>query len=308
MVDPRRRRARLDAALAELESEQAARQGAATGRAAGEGEVERAEARLERARGRALARRAAVDVRARTAGRRFAGPRVHPEGCRVAAAEEHLEKVKARAAKRAEAAAETGSAPQVNVTDPHSRIMKTSGRWLQGYNPQAAVNAEGVIIAAEVSQDTNDMRQCVPMMAATQANLDAAGVEEAIGTMLFDAGYCSDANITAPGPDRLIATAKSWKMRRETTHNSYLDGDAAPGASHRQAMEHRLRSKEGAELYAMRQHTVEPVFGQIKHNRRYDRFMRRGRGSADAEWKLMATAHNIIKLFTKQTTPIPAAS
>jgi hypothetical protein len=194
----------------------------------------------------------------------------------------------------------------VNVTDPDSRIMKTAAGWIQGFNAQAAVNSAGVILAAEVTQDHNDCGQCQPMMAATHANLGQAGVAEPVGTMLFDAGYCSTDNIAAPGPDRLIATTKSWKLSRAAAQHGWAQGPPPADATVLQAMEHRLRSEEGATLYKQRQHTVEPVFGHTKHNRGYRRFVRRGLAAVTAEWQLIATAHNITKLFANG--PLPAVA
>ena len=42
--------------------------------------------------------------------------------------------------------------------------------------------------------------------------------------------------------------------------------------------------------------TIEPVFGQIKHNRRVDQFMRRGRAAVQSELRLVAATHNMLKL------------
>jgi hypothetical protein len=41
---------------------------------------------------------------------------------------------------------------------------------------------------------------------------------------------------------------------------------------------------------------VEPVFGQIKANRRIGRLRRRGRAAARSEWRLIAATHNLLKL------------
>jgi hypothetical protein len=41
---------------------------------------------------------------------------------------------------------------------------------------------------------------------------------------------------------------------------------------------------------------VEPVFAQIKANRRIGRFTRRGRAAALSEWRLIAATHNLLKL------------
>lgn len=155
----------------------------------------------------------------------------------------------------------------------------------------------GIVVAADVTQDGNDFGQCQPMIAATQAGLDAAGVIDPVGVMLFDAGYLSDDNITAPGPTRLIATGKAWKLKRKHP----TSGEPPPGLSPVAGMEHRLRTPEGAALYAKRQHTIEPVFGTIKEARGYRRFTRRGLTAVQAEWQLITAAHNIIKLHHQQT-------
>ena len=63
-------------------------------------------------------------------------------------------------------------------------------------------------------------------------------------------------------------------------------------------MRERLSIDEGRELYAQRKKTVEPVYGQIKYNRRIDRFMRRGRAAAQSEWRLAAATHNLLKLHS----------
>jgi transposase len=64
---------------------------------------------------------------------------------------------------------------QRNFTDPESRIMPdgaNKGSFLQGYNAQIAVDsASQVIVAAEVTQETNDKQQLLPMIALMAANL-----------------------------------------------------------------------------------------------------------------------------------------
>ena len=61
-------------------------------------------------------------------------------------------------------------------------------------------------------------------------------------------------------------------------------------------MRQKLLTDHGRQLYAKRKITVEPVYGQIKHNRHIDRFMRRGRAAAQSEWRLIAATHNLLKL------------
>ncbi len=65
-------------------------------------------------------------------------------------------------------------------------------------------------------------------------------------------------------------------------------------------MEHRLRTEEGAAIYAKRSTTVEPTFGQIKEGRGFRRFARRGLAAAQGEWQLICATHNVLKLFRHQ--------
>ena len=63
-------------------------------------------------------------------------------------------------------------------------------------------------------------------------------------------------------------------------------------------MREKLITERGRKLYDQRKITIEPVFGQIKYNRRIDRFMRRGRAAARSEWRLVTATHNLLKLHT----------
>lgn len=53
----------------------------------------------------------------------------------------------------------------------------------------------------------------------------------------------------------------------------------------------------GQAIYALRKTIVEPVFGQINSARGLDRFRLRGLEQVNWEWALMATTHNLFKLF-----------
>jgi hypothetical protein len=71
-----------------------------------------------------------------------------------------------------------------------------------------------------------------------------------------------------------------------------------PGWEHGfyEAMREKLKSDRGRKPYAQRKTSVEPVYGQIKYNRRIDRFMRRGRAAVQSEWRLVTATHNLLKL------------
>ena len=187
------------------------------------------------------------------------------------------------------------------MTDPDSRIMKTKTGFVQGYNCQAAVNEHQIVIATAVTQEANDLRQYQPMVDATAAALAAAGVSEPIGIVLADAGYWSETNAPTEGPDRLIATLKDHKQRRAARDLGTTTGAPPDDASTLDAMEHRLRTTEGAADYAKRSHTVEPVFGDNKHDHGCKVFRRRGLAAAVSEWAMINIGHNLRKLHRHET-------
>ncbi|WP_259460376.1 hypothetical protein [Pseudarthrobacter phenanthrenivorans] len=107
-----------------------------------------------------------------------------------------------------------------NTTDPQSRMMPTRLGFVQGYNAQVAVTGDHLIAAVDVNQQPNDMPSFVPMMtAATDAasglHARTGSPEHRIGVVLADAGYCSNKNLEAPGPDRIIALGKGREQHAE---------------------------------------------------------------------------------------------
>ena len=67
-------------------------------------------------------------------------------------------------------------------------------------------------------------------------------------------------------------------------------------------METRLAKPSGRSLYRQRQAIIEPVFGDIKTNRRITRFLRRGHDAVRAEWHWILTGHNLTILHRRTTS------
>ena len=61
-------------------------------------------------------------------------------------------------------------------------------------------------------------------------------------------------------------------------------------------MKRRIDSPIGRARYARRLGIVEPVFANLRHNKRLTRFTLRGRRKVDRQWKLDCLVHNIEKL------------
>ncbi|WP_205623009.1 transposase [Sciscionella marina] len=185
-----------------------------------------------------------------------------------------------------------------NTTDPTSRIMPTRKGYLQGYNAHVAVTGDQLIVAVHLGQSTNDQHCFPPMMrtaqqVAARLHTRTGNACHVIGTVLADAGYDSDANLTVAGPDRLIALGKGRDQTR-TAAAEPVHGPPPADASPREANRHRLRTPEGRTLYKRRGATVEPGIGNLK--KILDRFLRRGLANATGELHLAATAFNLLKI------------
>ncbi len=189
---------------------------------------------------------------------------------------------------------------KANVTDPESRIMKTRTGFVQGYNAQAVVTEDQIIIAAEVVQEENDVHQLQPMLAQVLGNLQAIDLEAKIGTVLADAGYWSEANAgLETGTELLIATTKDHKQRKSMEEGPGPRGRIPKALSPRDRMARRLLTKRGRALYKQRSVTVEPVFGQIKGPQRFGQFSQRGKCACNSEWNFTCAAHNLLKLWRR---------
>src|SRR5215218_1812147 len=186
-----------------------------------------------------------------------------------------------------------------NPTDPESGIMKTRQGWVQGYNAQAVVTPQQIILAAEVTTEANDSHQLTGMLNQAQANVEIVLGEDAVlGAAVADAGYWSDANAAAETEEceLLIATQKDHKQRAELRDAPAPRGRMPKGLSARGRMQRKLRTRRGRAIYRQRGASVEPVFGQMKERQGADRFSMRGLGHCRGEWHLQAATHNLRKL------------
>jgi transposase len=187
---------------------------------------------------------------------------------------------------------------QINFTDPESRIMKASNKgWDQCGNAQAVTNEHQIILAADVTDQANDVRQLVPMVAQTQANLAAAGVTEAIESALGDAGYYSEANAKNLEQQGIEADLATERLKHHEKIASAPRGRIPADLSAKQRMARKLRTKKGRLMYAKRKGMIEPIFGQLKQVLGLRQFSLRGLSSMRGEWRLMATVHNLLKLW-----------
>ena len=269
--------------------------------------VQRAEAALDRTRRQMQARaedrarrEAAADKRG---GYLVPGPLPLPveDQAEVRRQVARLERDRQRLAQRRAAAIDvTGKR---NLTDPDARFMPVrGGGFILGYNAQLAVSADHLILDYDVVQEPNDINQLIPTFRRLDETVmmlrEATGHPELqVGTTLADAGYDCDANLTAAGPDRIIALGKRDNIAGDDPPTTMPDQDATA----RQKMAWRLSTPEGKRLYKKRGATVEPINGHLKDQRGLRRFSRRGKPAVRAELALAALATNLMRWYAATT-------
>ena len=185
-------------------------------------------------------------------------------------------------------------AGKIDTTDPDSRNVKTPRSYTQGYNAQAVVNEEQIVLAAEVTASSPDFGHLEPMVEATKRELQAIGVTETPGVAVADSGYWNEEqmdNVIANEHVQVLIPPDAGK--RDTPRPGWNGGRYA-------SMRDALATDYGGGLYRRRKAMVEPVFAQTKHNRRIDSFRRRGRSAVRSEWRLITATHNLLKLHKHQ--------
>jgi transposase len=185
---------------------------------------------------------------------------------------------------------------KVNTTDPDSRNVKTARGWVQGYNAQAATTERQIVIAAELTNSSADFGQLGPMVEAVGRELRAAGVGERPEVVLADAGYWHQVQMQALAGDAMTVLIPPDANKRKGARPGWNGGLYA-------FMRRVLATPAGAALYRKRSAMIEPVFGDIRFNRKIDRFQRRGRAACRSEWRLITASHNLRKLWRHTTAP-----
>ncbi|EDN69273.1 Transposase, IS4 [Beggiatoa sp. PS] len=186
------------------------------------------------------------------------------------------------------------SKDQVNFTDEDSRIMpKSGGGFIQGYNAQAAIDIETMLIVGQhVTQNTNDKQEVEPTLAELDKLPSALGT---ISRVALDSGYFSADNV-----EKILEHKKEpYIPNGRQNHNQSLEERfAEPPCAPKNAnpvedMQHRMKTTEGKEFYAKRKSTVEPIFGIIKEIMGFHHFMLRGFEAVKGEWTLVSIAYNL---------------
>ena len=159
---------------------------------------------------------------------------------------------------------------KVNLTDPDCRLQKVRQGWVQGYNAQAVVNEQQIVLAAEITIDSPDFGHLGPVIDALEHQLTTAGITERPDVVLADAGYWHQEQmqeITSRGMQVLVPPDS---RNRKGARAGWTGGMYT-------WMRQVLANEPGNGLYRRRPGMIEPVFADEKYNRGINRFQRRGR-------------------------------
>ena len=192
---------------------------------------------------------------------------------------------------------------KVNVTDPDSRPIPVGFGFVQGYNGQTAVNENQIVLAAEITNLSTDFSQLSPMVNATLEELRRAGITDVrrlLEAVAADAGYWNEQQMDdVVNNEHIPVLVAPDKGSRATPKRWLTDGRA-------NWMRTVLKSEDGHRRYAKRKQTVEPLYGDTKHNRGFIRFHRRGRMKVRTEFRLLMMTHNLTKAYRHQIATIAA--
>ena len=181
-------------------------------------------------------------------------------------------------------------AVKVNITDPDPRPIPVGFGFVQGYNAQAAVNEQHIVLAAEITNISTDFSQLAPVVDAVLAELAPAGIPRRPEAIAADAGYWNEQQMDEVVVDRHIPVLVAPDKGSRDTPKRWLNSGRASW------MRALLQSDPGRERYEKQKQTVEPLFGDTKHNKGFTRFHRRGRIKVRTEFRLLMMAHNLTKV------------
>jgi transposase len=179
---------------------------------------------------------------------------------------------------------------KVSRTDPDSRFLREAGGFTLGYTATLAVSEDHLIVAQQVTQETNDNEALVPMVDRVERECG-----ERPQRASADSGFFSLDNLKALEKRNVDAYVPDSNLARWLNRGGRLR-QRADDPAHRR-MRRKLRDPAGRAIYGRRKAIVEPVNGVLKEQRGMRRFRQRGLQGAAGEWALSSTAYNVTRMW-----------
>jgi hypothetical protein len=175
--------------------------------------------------------------------------------------------------------------------------MKANNKgWDQCGNAKAAVDsASQIIIACNVTGQSNDKQQFEPMLEQAQDNV---GRDKKIKAASADSGYYSRTNVKFAEDKEIDAYIATKRTKHNDPATKVPCGRPPKDLPVQEKMARKLRTRKGRETYSKCKSIVEPMFGQIKRARGFLQFSLRGLAKMRGEWAIICLTHNLLKLDT----------
>ena len=171
----------------------------------------------------------------------------------------------------------------INLTDNDSSLLIRHSKKAQGFNSQAAVDADSqVIVGCLVSLDENDYANLIPTVESIKHTTGVLPEE-----LSADTGYFTKEN---------LKYLEQEEIDGFISLNPQHKGAKNPSPESRRMTE-KMATELGKKKRTLRSCTVEPVFGQIKSSMGFTSFLTRGLDNVSTEWTMIAATHNLLKLF-----------
>ena len=180
--------------------------------------------------------------------------------------------------------------PKLSRSDPDSRFLRERGGFTLGYTATLAVSEDHLIVAQQVTQDTNDNEALLPMVDRVEQQCG-----EKPQRASADSGFFSLENLKALEERQIDGYVPDSNLARWLNRGGRLRQKARNPAHHR--MRRKLRAADGRRIYQRRKALVEPVIGVLKQQRGMRRFARRGLSQVAVDLALAATAYNLTRIW-----------
>lgn len=191
-----------------------------------------------------------------------------------------------------------GGREQTNLTDPDSELMRKNkqSEYRQSYNAQAVVDADGsqLVLGARVSQCASDRNELLA---------DIESMSEEVGKpncVLADNGFANEDEVMALEEQEMEVLVAIGREGRQRPYD--FRPPPAPSqpkvalSAWQESMRARMETKAARVKYRLRQQTVEPVFGIIKHVLGFRQFLLRSYEKVQGEWQLVCLSYNCKRL------------
>ncbi len=179
-----------------------------------------------------------------------------------------------------------------STTDPDSRFLHQSGKFVLGYTATLATSEDHLIVEQRVGQNCTDYETLLPVVEAVTQRCGERPQQASA-----DSGFFTLDNVHALEAQGIDGYLPDAVLAKELNTGRRVKGAAPVRDPAHRRMRRKLRSPVGRAIYQRRKATVEPVIGVLKEQRGMRRFRLRGLVKVGIELALACTAYNLTRMW-----------